>query len=78
MFFIGTTNFKDNLDKALLRKSRFDYQIEIGNIDKHIAEDMCKGFGIELSDVYPDMKDDEKVNPSQLQFLILEYIKNRL
>lgn len=76
--FVGTTNFKDNLDKALLRKSRFDYQIEIGNIDKHIAEDMCKGFGIELSDVYPDMKDDEKVNPSHLQFLILEYIKNRL
>lgn len=77
VIFVGTTNHKTKLDPALLRNSRFDYQFELGKIDKSIAEDMCNHFNTSLDIIHP-MKDDEEINPSLLQFEILEYLKNQL
>lgn len=78
--FIATTNYRDRLDKALLRKGRFDLEIELGDIDKTCAKEMCKGFG--LSDATADSLLKEKyektntINPSELQSNIIEIINH--
>ena len=79
--FVATTNYIDRLDKAVIRKGRFDKQIEINNISKETATKMCRSFGIkdknELELLLSNSKDN-KFNPATLQSDILEVIKSHL
>lgn len=73
IIFVATTNYIDKLPPELIRSGRFDCIVELDNIPKNVAEEMCSGFNIKLSDVVP--KDQEyPINPSYLQNLILQKI----
>lgn len=81
VIFIATTNHIDKLDKAILRDGRFDLIVELGQIDRKPAHDMCKSFGLsddktnELLDKYLE---DGNINPAKLQNLILREIDSNL
>lgn len=71
--FIGTTNYIDRLDPATLRKGRFDLSIELTNISKATALEMCHGFGLDAENTEDLMENTEfPINPSKFQSLILE------
>ena len=78
--FIATTIYRDRLDKALLRKGRFDLEIELNDIDKECAFKMCKGFGLSDSEASSLLKDKysdaTSINPSELQLTIINNIKH--
>ena len=79
--FVATTNYRDRLDKALLRKGRFDLEIELNDIDKDCAFKMCKGFGLSDSDA-TSLLDDKysgstSINPSELQLNIISTINHK-
>lgn len=79
--FVATTNYYDKLDKALIRKGRFDKQIELNGISKETARRMCEGFGLNESSIkylLNSKSDDELINPSSLQFEILEQVKKEI
>lgn len=69
--FIGTTNYMDKLDDALLRKSRFDHIYTFSNMDRSLAKKMCDKFGVDINDV---MKEDElEINPTELQYRCIRF-----
>ena len=77
--FVATTNYIDRLDKAVIRKGRFDKAIEIKNISYNTAVKMCKSFGLSASEVNNILKDEKGLyNPASLQSKILEIMKSRL
>lgn len=74
---IATTNYIERLDDALIRPGRFDVKMEIGNIDRNLAEEMCKAFERDLSELdYPE--DQNIFNPAELQGKILTKIGDEL
>lgn len=79
--FIATTNYRDRLDKALLRKGRFDLEIELNDIDKECATEMCKGFGLSNSDIHFLLENkyanSDEINPSALQSNIIDIINHK-
>lgn len=84
VIFIATTNYKDRLDEALIRDGRFDIKVEVTNLKREKAYDMCISFGLD-NDSANELLDgilDEKLekgeepgkisyNPSMLQNRIL-------
>lgn len=71
VIFVATTNHIENLDPALIRKGRFDYQYHIDYIDREAGEDMCKLYNVDLA----ILKDIEfPVSPAVIQNEIL-YLK---
>lgn len=67
VLFLATTNHIDKIDNAILRNGRFDLTVEISNIDRETAEEMCNAFEVKLDldkYTYP-------INPSFLQNEIL-------
>lgn len=82
--FVATTNHIEDLPPELIRDGRFDYKIELGNIDRSYAEEMCKSFGVELEEVLSkeikEAKDERElfpVNPAYLQNKILRLVQDR-
>lgn len=78
--FVATTNYINRLDKALMRKGRFDVIEEMGDIARCDAMDMCMSFGLSDSDaryVLDNFGDVTEYNPAQLQDAILNLIKQR-
>lgn len=76
--FIGTTNYYDRLDPAVLRDGRFNLKVEMGNIDKQISRDMCRSFNLsepDIDKIINSIKEDT-INPCELQNKILSYIKD--
>lgn len=74
VIFIATTNHIEKLDKALLRKSRFDLQFEVKPIsDINIAKRMCEHYGQDPLEVLKDM--EAPYNQSELQAKLLEMRK---
>lgn len=71
VIFIATTNYKDKLDKALLRDGRFDLQVELTNLNEDTAIEMCNYYNIDKT-----ILDDETfpINPAYLQNKILQNI----
>jgi chaperone BCS1 len=69
--FIATTNHKDKLDPALIRKGRFDLQLNIDNLSEDQAIKMCESFGFK-----EDVLDNETfpINPSHLQEKLLRLL----
>ena len=82
--FVATTNYIDKLDKAVIRKGRFDLIAEFGNISGATAEEMCKSFECTesqcetiLSNIDIYNKSDGKINPASLQAAILDTIADK-
>ena len=81
VIFICTTNYREKLDVALLRKGRIDKNVYIGPIDKEKAEQMVRSFDLteeSVQEILAKFKDDEKINQSSLQGEILDYTKAEL
>lgn len=71
--FVATTNYIDRLDKAVLRKGRFDVAEELTDIHKEAAYEMCKGFRLSNEQINDVLKDKTfPINPSELQSAILD------
>ena len=76
IIFVATTNHIELLPPELIRSGRFDCKMELSDIPKNIAEEMCKNFEVSLSDVVPENQ-SYPINPAYLQKLILNKI-NRI
>lgn len=78
VIFVATTNYIDKLDKAVIRKGRFDMAVELGNISRDTAMEMCKSFN--LTDAQSlkaiEMFNDREINPAELQTVILTIISD--
>jgi len=84
VIFIATTNYRDRLDKALLRAGRFDLQIEVKGLKYDDVYNMIKSFGLDKAYVdkicneYNSETGEEGMehlfNQSRLQNLIIKYI----
>ena len=78
VIFVATTNYIDKLDKAVIRKGRFDMAVELGNISRDTAMEMCKSFN--LTDAQSlkaiEMFNDREINPAELQTAILTIISD--
>ena len=73
IIFVATTNHIELLPSELIRSGRFDCKMELSDIPKNIAEEMCKNFEVSLSDVVPENQ-SYPINPAYLQKLILNKI----
>lgn len=75
---IATTNYKDRLDKALIRSGRFDLHVEMTYINYEQAQELCKLYKLRLSDVMDtDSITDKKkftIQPSLLEALCISNI----
>lgn len=77
VIFVATTNYVDKLDKAVIRKGRFDMSVELGNISKTTAEEMCKSFNLNNTETKKALsyyKDADEINPADLQNTILSVV----
>lgn len=77
VIFVATTNYVDRLDKAVIRKGRFDMSVELGNISESTAVDMCKSFNLndnEIKKVLAHYKNTDDINPADLQNTILTVV----
>ena len=73
--FVATTNYIDRLDKAAIRKGRFDIMEELTDIHKDAAIEMCKGFDLPKNKIdYIINNNTFPINPSDLQGIILDSI----
>lgn len=71
--FVATTNYIDRLDKAALRKGRFDLMEKLEDIHEEAAIEMCKGFRLSNDQINDVLKDKTfPINPSELQSAILD------
>ena len=77
VIFVATTNYIERLDKALLRKGRFDIIEEMGNVDRDVAMEMIMSFDLTEEDGNELLNGNDTVNPAQLQDNILSLIKAR-
>ena len=79
VIFVATTNHIENLDEAILRDGRFDLKVNITNINKTAAVQMCKSFGIKneetIKRLFNDNNTNGRINPAKLQNLILKEIE---
>lgn len=78
VIFVATTNYVDKLDKAVIRKGRFDMSIELGNISKDTAMEMCKSFNLTKEQSMKAISefDGKEINPAELQNVILTVISD--
>lgn len=67
---IGTTNFPDRLDPAIVRSGRFDEVLEFGNLDKDFAISMCNLRGINPDKVLDG--ESFPINPAYLEQKLIE------
>lgn len=66
---IATTNYYDKLDPAIKRHGRFDLQFEMGMLDYEETREFCKYYNLDISEIFPDVKDTKKfkVSPAEVQ-----------
>lgn len=78
MIVVATTNNKDALPEALLRKGRFDLVLEMNGITKDDAIRMCHGFGCyDHESILAEINVDSETglyNPSELRYTLLNRI----
>lgn len=78
IIYIATTNHKDRLDPALIRDGRFDKKIELNNISKEKAIEMCASMYVESKTDILLQNEKFPINPAYLQNKILSYIFDHL
>lgn len=77
VIFVATTNYINRLDKAVIRKGRFDMSVELGNISKDTAIEMCKSFNLndsETKKALEQFRNTNEINPAELQNTILTVV----
>ena len=84
VIFVATTNYKERLDKALLRDGRFDIQVEVKGLEYKDIHQIIESFGVsnsklnEICDEYNAETNetgyDHLFNQSKLQNLIIKYV----
>lgn len=75
----ATTNYYDRLDSAVKRFGRFDLTIPMNRFTKEEAEEMCKIYNLELSDIYTDIiAETTTFSPAQIQALCMENVDKKL
>lgn len=78
VIFVATTNYKERLDTAMIRKGRFDLAIELGDISKEVAADMCKSFNMSKDQIGMVLSQfGDSINPAELQSAILDTVVKR-
>lgn len=76
---VATTNFYDKLDPAVRRYGRFDLQLEMGEFNAKLAQQMCDLYGLKLSKVVSDShKKNFKISPAKLQALCMNSIDSKI
>lgn len=75
--YIATTNFKENLDSALIRYGRFDIQEELDYFDQDQALECIRLLDYD-KECLDSMDIQYPVQPSYLQSKIMEYRANQL
>ena len=85
VIFVATTNYRERLDKALLRDGRFDIQVEVKGLEYKDIHQIIESFGVsadklnEICDEYNSETNetgyDHLFNQSKLQNLIIKYVK---
>lgn len=73
VIFIATTNHIEKLDKAFIREGRFDFKLNMTNLDYSLAKQMCELYGCKET-----ILEDElfPINPAYLQNKLLSKILN--
>ena len=84
VIFVATTNYRERLDKALLRDGRFDIQVEVKGLEYKDIHQIIESFGVsadklnEICDEYNSQTGesgyDHLFNQSKLQNLIIKYV----
>lgn len=71
VIFIATTNHIEKLDKAFIREGRFDFKLNMTNLDYSLAKQMCELYGCKET-----VLEDElfPINPAYLQNKLLSKI----
>ena len=62
---IGTTNFPDRLDPAIVRSGRFDERVDFDNLDKKFATMMCSNRGLDSKTILEG--ETFPINPAYLE-----------
>ena len=78
--FVAITNYKYKLDRAVIRKGRFDLIVELEDISKETAIDMIRSFNAtddQVAKIMSVYEKDDKINPAHLQSTILEEIAEK-
>jgi ATP-dependent Zn protease len=70
--FIITTNHIELLDSSLLRPGRFDVKVELNNISKEVAINMCNYYGIKHNILD---KESFPINPAYLQNKVFQELQ---
>lgn len=77
---VATTNYIDRLDPAVIRYGRFDYIIEMQDLDEEESREFCNIYDLTLEDVVDksEIVEDFTISPAKLQALCFENIDKRL
>lgn len=70
--YVATTNFREALDDAMVRRGRFDIQEELPYFDEDLAADFTRLLGYDKS-VLKALDIEYPVQPALLQSLLMEY-----
>lgn len=70
--YIATTNFKEALDDAMVRRGRFDIQEELSYFNEDLALEFAKLFGYDKS-VLDKLNIEYPVQPVLLQSMLVDY-----
>lgn len=74
--YIATTNHLEKLDKALIRAGRFDFSLELTDLDKDRAGVFCLNMGYDPS-IMEEMSITFPIRPVELRKKILERRQNQ-
>lgn len=76
---VATTNCYENLDEAVKRYGRFDFQLEMSNFNYDEATEMANLYNVNIDTLFTGI-DKEKftISPAQMQALCIENIDNNL
>lgn len=70
---VATTNYFDKLDPAIKRYGRFDFQLEMNNLNEKEADELCHTYSLSLYDILDPkkIKKDAEYSPAYIQALCL-------
>lgn len=74
--YVATTNHLDRLDKALVRAGRFDFALELTNLEEEYAEAFCYNMGYDPL-IMKEMDITFPIRPVELRKKILERRQNQ-
>lgn len=74
--FALTTNHIENLDPAVIRSGRIEYQIELGYMDNYQLKSMCKSVFKDDVEGLPEITEEMGITPSDIVDVIRDKVSN--